>query len=79
MRDVLQRASDRIDAGRSWGRAADQLPASVLLACVVAFNRVNRSRCVFFSSMTGGGSVKVVVWKSPKYLRGILSRLFHVT
>ena len=23
--------------------------------------------------------MKVVVWKSPKYLRGILCRLFHIT
>ena len=23
--------------------------------------------------------MKVVIWKSPKYLRGILCRLFHIT
>lgn len=38
----------------------------------------DRVRMPEYEALRGGIELKVVVWKSPKFLRGILKRLFHV-
>lgn len=79
MRYVLPRSGNRFGTDLFGRRHAGRQPDPLVPFCVAAVSRADRGRCGLVSILTGGGAVKVVVWKSPKYLRGILCKLFHVT
>lgn len=80
MRYVLPQSDDRIGCSLPWIGAAGRQHSARLSAALAGFAGADRGRPVPISALTGGEhTMKVVVWKSPKYLRGILCRLFHIT
>jgi hypothetical protein len=80
MRNVLPRAG-------AWGgvdcigkRFAGRRLAAVLPAGLAAGACTDCGRRICLSVLKREvNRMKIVIWKSPKYLRGILCKLFHVT
>ena len=80
MRYVLPQSGDRISRPLPRVGAAGRQHFAILPAALAGFAGADRGRPGFISALTGGRHMmKVVIWKSPKYLRGILCRLFHIT
>lgn len=79
MRYVLPQSGDRIGCPLPRVGAAGGQHFTILPADLADFTGADRGRPGFISALTGGEHMmKVVIWKSPKYLRGILCRLFHI-
>ncbi len=80
MRNVLSRAGAWGGIDYVWSWSADRRLTAVLLACLASGACTNCGRRIHLSVLTKEvNRMKIVIWKSPKYLRGILCRLFHVT
>lgn len=80
MRNVLPKSGNRNRVIISGRRFAGWLFIAIVFTGLAA-GAVTGCRRDFLTSMLTGGTIvmmKVVVWKSPKCLRGLLCRIFHI-
>ena len=61
-----------------WHRRIDWRSPSQLPCDLDPRNRSSGSRYFSDSVLNGGYAMKVVIWRSPKYLTGILRRAFGI-